>query len=259
MLYQVTCKKCGGKFRITVDNVLKTASVCPHCGQKLAILIPKEQVKPKGDIIEAVSENVKKKANNHVRGNGETMRQVPKKKRGKGLKILFIILVVALHGLGFMAFYWYRQNVQETERLERQHHRDSVEQVRKQVAEKVAAEKLQEKRWEKVSNFVKSFYENAVLSGADVTQYEQYLTDNCRRLIYGNDENAYDLDKQTAWWGFFGTLSGLENSEELLRNLRVSHYEDDWYKVRLSQNGETEQRLIRIKQFGGRLLIDNVR
>ena len=83
MLYQVTCKKCGGKFRITVDNVLKTASVCPHCGQKLAILIPKEQVKPKGDIIEAVPENVKKKANNHVRGNGETMSQIPKKKRGK--------------------------------------------------------------------------------------------------------------------------------------------------------------------------------
>ena len=44
MLYQVTCKKCGGKFRISVDNILRTTSVCPHCGQKLAILIPKEQV-----------------------------------------------------------------------------------------------------------------------------------------------------------------------------------------------------------------------
>ena len=44
MLYQVTCKRCGKKFKISVDNVLRTTSVCPYCGQKLAILIPDKQI-----------------------------------------------------------------------------------------------------------------------------------------------------------------------------------------------------------------------
>ena len=43
MLYQVTCKRCGKKFRISVDNVLRTTSACPYCGQKLSILIPNKQ------------------------------------------------------------------------------------------------------------------------------------------------------------------------------------------------------------------------
>jgi len=49
------------------------------------------------------------------------------------------------------------------------------------------------------------------------------------------------------------------NPDELSRNLRISHYEGDWYKVRLAQNGESEQRLVKLKQVGNRFLIDNVR
>ena len=160
---------------------------------------------------------------------------------------------------GVFSFSRYRQQQEELVKIARQHHRDSVMKVREMLQAKAIAAQKQEKMRTMAYTFLRSFYLNAVLSGADVTQYEPYLTEGCRQILYGINENASGLDKQAAWWGMFGTLSGLDNPDELSRNLRISHYEGDWYKVRLAQNGESEQRLVKLKQVGNRFLIDNVR
>lgn len=256
MLYQVTCKKCGGKFRISVDNILRTTSVCPHCGQKLAILIPKEQVAT------STQESVGIQSRNDTLSyeNEAATQPKAKRKRGRGLvKAVLLLLFGALLIGGVFSFNRYRQQQEELVKIARQHHRDSVMKVREMLQAKALAAQKQEKMRTMAYTFLRSFYLNAVLSGADVTQYEPYLTEGCRQILYGINENASGLDKQAAWWGMFGTLSGLDNADELSRNLRISHYEGDWYKVRLAQNGESEQRLVKLKQVGNRFLIDNVR
>jgi len=261
MLYQVTCKKCGGKFRISVDNILRTTSVCPHCGQKLAILIPKEQVATSTQ--ESVApQNVGIQSRNDTLSlaNKAATQLKTKRKRGRGLvKAVLLLLFGALLIGGVFSFNRYRQQQEELVKIARQHHRDSVMKVREMLQAKALAAQKQEKMRTMAYTFLRSFYLNAVLSGADVTQYEPYLTEGCRQILYGINENASGLDKQAAWWGMFGTLSGLDNADELSRNLKISHYEGDWYKVRLAQNGESEQRLVKLKQVGNRFLIDNVR
>ena len=261
MLYQVTCKKCGGKFRISVDNILRTTSVCPHCGQKLAILIPKEQVATSTQESVAPQNVGIQSGDNTLSHENEAVTQPKtKRKRGRGLvKAALLLLFGALLVGGVFSFNRYRQQQEELVKIARQHHRDSVMKVREMLQAKAIAAQKQEKMRTMAYTFLRSFYLNAVLSGADVTQYEPYLTEGCRQILYGINENASGLDKQAAWWGMFGTLSGLDNPDELSRNLRISHYEGDWYKVRLAQNGESEQRLVKLKQVGNRFLIDNVR
>lgn len=261
MLYQVTCKKCGGKFRISVDNILRTTSVCPHCGQKLAILIPKEQITV--PTIQAPdSQNTGVQSVNEPLSH-ENEKNIPtsksRKKSRKLVSIIFFLLAIVLLIGGAFTFNWYQQQQKELERIARKHHRDSVMKVKEMLKVKEIEAEKQEKIRASACSFLWSFYLNAVLSRVDVRQYESYLTEGCKRILYGDDENASDLDKESAWWGMFGTLSGLENANELARNLRISYYEDDWYKVRLSQNGETEQRLVKLKQVDNKFLIENVR
>ena len=98
MLYQVTCKKCGGKFRISVDNILRTTSVCPHCGQKLAILIPKEQVATSTQESVAPQSVGIQSGNDTLSHVNETATQLKtKRKRGRGLvKAVLLLLFGAL-------------------------------------------------------------------------------------------------------------------------------------------------------------------
>ena len=259
MLYQVTCKRCGKKFKISVDNVLRTTSVCPYCGQKLAILIPDKQIstteKQTLETQDTSSQNKEEKSSYENKD-----KKHPASKSNKwSRKIIFTLLFAILLIGSFLSFSWYQQYQKELVRIERQHHRDSVMKVREMLQTKLALAQKQKRIQTMACTFLRSFYLNAILSGADVTQYEPYLTNNCKRILYGNDENAFDLDKQSAWWGLFGTLSGLENADELIRNLRVSYYEKDWYKVRLSQNGTTDQRLVKLKIVGNKFLIDDAR
>nr|WP_248121594.1 hypothetical protein [Prevotella intermedia] len=227
----------------------------------MAILIPKEQaatstqesVAPQSVGIQSGNDTL-----SHV--NETAIQPKTKRKRGRGLvKAVLLLLFGALLIGGVFSFNRYRQQQEELVKIARQHHRDSVMKVREMLQAKAIAAQKQEKMRTMAYTFLRSFYLNAVLSGADVTQYEPYLTEGCRQILYGINENASGLDKQAAWWGMFGTLSGLDNPDELSRNLRISHYEGDWYKVRLAQNGESEQRLVKLKQVGNRFLIDNVR
>lgn len=259
MLYQVTCKRCGKKFRISVDNVLRTTSACPYCGQKLSILIPNKQTETTDR--QALLTQKTSLQNENVRPLSENKytKETVKKNNNWFKTIIFILFLSILIVGGFLYFNWQQQKKKELIRIERQHHRDSVMKVREMLQAKSVLVQKQKRLQTMACTFLHSFYINAVLSGADVTQYESYLTNNCKRILYGDNENAFDLDKQTAWWGLFGTLSGLENADELIRNLRISYYDKDWYKVRLSQNGTTDQRLIKLKIENNRFLIDDVR
>ncbi|GAB6975750.1 hypothetical protein JCM15124A_06570 [Prevotella falsenii] len=227
----------------------------------MAILIPKEQVAASAKESVAPQNVGIQGGNDRLSHEGEeTIPTKTERKRGKGLvKVMLLLLFGALLVGGVFSFNKYRQQQEELVKIARQHHRDSVMKVREMLQAKALAAQKQEKLRAMAYTFLRSFYLNAVLSGADVTQYEPYLTEGCKQILYGINGNTSDLDKQTAWWGMFGTLSGLENADELSRNLRISHYEGDWYKVRLSQNGESEQRLVKLKQVGNRFLIDNVR
>ena len=46
---------------------------------------------------------------------------------------------------------------------------------------------------------------------------------------------------------------------QLQRNLKVDAIDDNWYKVRLSQDGETEYRQVKVLSQDGHILIDDVR
>nr|WP_232510396.1 hypothetical protein [Prevotella intermedia] len=227
----------------------------------MAILIPKEQVATSTQESVAPQNVGIQSRNDTLSHENEAATQLKtKRKRGRGLvKAVLLLLFGALLIGGVFSFNRYRQQQEELVKIARQHHRDSVMKVREMLQAKAIAAQKQEKMRTMAYTFLRSFYLNAVLSGADVTQYEPYLTEGCRQILYGINENASGLDKQAAWWGMFGTLSGLDNADELSRNLRISHYEGDWYKVRLAQNGESEQRLVKLKQVGNRFLIDNVR
>nr|WP_238319781.1 hypothetical protein [Prevotella intermedia] len=227
----------------------------------MAILIPKEQVATSTQESVAPQSVGIQSGNDTLSHVNETATQLKtKRKRGRGLvKAVLLLLFGALLIGGVFSFNRYRQQQEELVKIARQQHRDSVMKVREMLQAKALAAQKQEKMRTMAYTFLRSFYLNAVLSGADVTQYEPYLTEGCRQILYGINENASGLDKQAAWWGMFGTLSGLDNPDELSRNLRISHYEGDWYKVRLAQNGESEQRLVKLKQVGNRFLIDNVR
>ncbi|WP_253844820.1 hypothetical protein [Prevotella intermedia] len=227
----------------------------------MAILIPKEQVATSTqESVAPQSVGIQSGNDTLSYENEAAIQPKTKRKRGRGLvKAVLLLLFGALLIGGVFSFNRYRQQQEELVKIARQHHRDSVMKVREMLQAKAIAAQKQEKMRTMAYTFLRSFYLNAVLSGADVTQYEPYLTEGCRQILYGINENASGLDKQAAWWGMFGTLSGLDNPDELSRNLRISHYEGDWYKVRLAQNGESEQRLVKLKQVGNRFLIDNVR
>lgn len=244
MQYQVTCKQCGGKFQLSVDNVRRISSVCPYCGQKLSVVIPQTiaQVPPVMEAYEVKPTVVQ-----------------PKKKSGVVSKLLFFVFCLSL--LGAALWFWndYQATVKTNELRARQLHRDSVMQVRAAIEAKAKAEKELEKKHILVEQFLRSFYTNAVLSDAEPEYYEHYLTENCRKIVFGNIENQVDMDRKAVWWGAFGSISGLKNKEALVRNLRITYNDADWYKVRLSQDGETEFKLIKIKIDNKKILIDDIR
>lgn len=68
-----------------------------------------------------------------------------------------------------------------------------------------------------------------------------------------------DVDESTMWWGAFGNTATEPDLSQLLRNLTVVPIDDNWYKVRLSQDGETEYRQVKVLSQDGHILIDDIR
>lgn len=145
------------------------------------------------------------------------------------------------------------------EKAQREAHADSLMQVRAQQEAQAADAQRKDAQRQSICKFVKSFYQKAVLEADDPTFYERYLTPYCRQMIFGVDADNNDVDKWSAWWGAFGTTADRPDYEALQRNLNVTPGEGNWYNVRLTQDGTTEYRQIKVSTVDGHVLIDDVR
>lgn len=232
---------------ITADGNDKMQCNCPYCGQQLLVNLP--------TLASPVTPTVQQ----------PVMDEDEKKGSGSALKIILTILIVLILG-GLAAFgyiYWNSQKeaAQWALQAHRKAHADSVMQVRAQIEAQEAEAQRQDEKRKGICRFLESFYKKAVLTDdADADFYSRYLTDYCHRMVFGAQGSYdYDVDEATIWWGAFGNTATEPDYEQLQRNLKVVAIDDNWYKVRLSQDGETEYRQVKVLSQDGHTLIDDVR
>lgn len=247
MQYNVTCNKCNRTFMITADGNDKMQCNCPYCGQQLLVNLP--------TLASPVTPTVQQ----------PVMNEDEKKDSGSALKIILTILIVLILG-GLAAFgyiYWDSQKeaAQWALQAHRKAHADSVMQVRAQIEAQEAEAQRQDEKRKGICRFLESFYKKAVLTDdADADFYSRYLTDYCHRMVFGPQGSYdYDVDEATIWWGAFGNTATEPDYEQLQRNLKVVAIDDNWFKVRLSQDGETEYRQVKVLSQDGHILIDDVK
>ena len=232
---------------ITADGNDKMQCNCPYCGQQLLVNLP--------TLASPVTPTVQQ----------PIMNEDEKKGNGSALKIILTILIVLILG-GLAAFgYIYWDSQKEAAQWALQAHRkaqaDSMMQVRAQIEAQEAEAQRQDEKRKGICRFLESFYKKAVLTeDADADFYSRYLTDYCSRMIFGTQSgDDYDNDRWTLWWGAFGNTATEPDFNQLQRNLKVDAIDDNWYKVRLSQDGETEYRQVKVLSQDGHILIDDVR
>jgi hypothetical protein len=232
---------------ITADGNDKMQCNCPYCGQQLLVNLP--------TLASPVTPTVQQ----------PVMNEDEKKGSGSALKIILTILIVLILG-GLAAFgyiYWDSQKeaAQWALQAHRKAHADSVMQVRAQIEAQEAEAQRQDEKRKGICRFLESFYKKAVLTDdADADFYSRYLTDYCHRMVFGTQGSYdYDVDEATIWWGAFGNTATEPDYEQLQRNLKVVAVDDNWFKVRLSQDGETEYRQVKVLSQDGHILIDDVK
>ena len=232
---------------ITADGNDKMQCNCPYCGQQLLVNLP--------TLASPVTPTVQQ----------PVMDEDEKKGSGSALKIILTILIVLILG-GLAAFgyiYWDSQKeaAQWALQAHRKAHADSVMQVRAQIEAQEAEAQRQDEKRKGICRFLESFYKKAVLTDdADADFYSRYLTDYCHRMVFGTQGSYdYDVDEATIWWGAFGNTATEPDYEQLQRNLKVVAVDDNWFKVRLSQDGETEYRQVKVLSQDGHILIDDVK
>ncbi len=232
---------------ITADGNDKMQCNCPYCGQQLLVNLP--------TLASPVTPTVQQ----------PVMNEDEKKGSGSALKIILTILIVLILG-GLAAFgyiYWNSQKeaAQWALQAHRKAHADSVMQVRAQIEAQEAEAQRQDEKRKGICRFLESFYKKAVLTDdADADFYSRYLTDYCHRMVFGAQGSYdYDVDEATIWWGAFGNTATEPDYEQLQRNLKVVAIDDNWFKVRLSQDGETEYRQVKVLSQDGHILIDDVK
>lgn len=245
MQYEVTCNKCGRKFMITADGGEEMDCTCPYCSRHFKVSVPL--------VAKPVSEQTVY----------PTTAEEEEKSSHLGVTVLVVIFILLLAGAAsyFGVMEWKRREaIARQEYLAgRRAHADSLRRVRAQEEATTKKAEQQEKQQQRVARFLVSFYQKAVIPYGDPSFYEQYLTPNCLQILYNGEERNMDVDKWTLWWGLFGMMNQSPNGEELVRNLAATPIADNWYKVRLSQQGETEFRQIKVQLSNGQVFIDDVR
>lgn len=232
---------------ITADGNDKIHCNCPYCGESLLVNLP------------TLASPVTPSVQQPIMGQGE------QKGSGSTLKVLLTILIVLiLGGLAVFGYiYWNSQKeaAQQELQAQRKAHADSMMQVRAQIEAQEAEAQRQDEKRKSICRFLESFYKKAVLTeDADADFYSRYLTDYCHRMVFGTQGSYdYDVDEATVWWGAFGNTATEPDFNQLQRNLTVEAIDDNWYKVRLSQDGETEYRQVKVLSQDGHILIDDVR
>ena len=184
---------------------------------------------------------------------------------GSALKIILTILIVLiLGGLAVFGYiYWNNQKeaAQQELQAQRKAQADSMMQVRAQIEAQEAEAQRQDEKRKSICRFLESFYKKAVLTedaDADFTVVTSQTT--VIEWSFGTQGSYdYDVDEATVWWGAFGNTATEPDFNQLQRNLKVDAIDDNWYKVRLSQDGETEYRQVKVLSQDGHILIDDVR
>ena len=258
MEYQVTCNECGKKFQITADSDSTINCTCPYCSHALSVVIPRAMIQ--GTAVPPIQQpiNPQQPITSQQPTSSPTPQQPTSTNWTKVLLIVLIVLIVA--GIGAFAFIQCNrqkeQNAQE-ELIRQQVHNDSIMRVRKGLENKAVVDAQTQQRQRAICTFIESFYRKAVLSGnTDGYEfYQRYLTDYCAKMVFGPGTN----EGWEGWWDAFGNGTDEPNLKRLLNNLRVTHDQGDWYNVRLSQNGQTKFRKIKVKIEDGHTLIDDIK
>ena len=231
---------------ITADGNDKIHCNCPYCGESLLVNLP------------TLASPVTPSVQQPIMGQGE------QKGSGSTLKVLLTILIVLiLGGLAVFGYiYWNNQKeaAQQELQAQRKAQADSMMQVRAQIEAQEAEAQRQDEKRKSICRFLESFYKKAVLTDdADADFYSRYLTDYCHRMVFGTEGSYdYDVDAATVWWGAFGKLRLQEPdfNPTSTQPKGLMLFDDNWYKVRLSQDGETEYRQVKVLSQDGHILIE---
>lgn len=238
MKYRAKCNKCGREFNIEAQGGQRVKCGCPYCGKEVTVLLP----------------DVQKKSDKRRSG-------------GNGMKVFLVTLFVVIVGLaaGVTLWYVYQQNknsVMLAEKLKeanRKAHRDSLMSIRNaQDNRRHEAEEL-EIREKSIGNFIKTFYLDAIFGDNSPEIYKASLTPGCLERLAEKLHSHHDDHADETIWHLFAPMGKEHDLPCLRKHLSVSHYMDNWYKVRLVDNGQTEYRYIRALIVDGNVKIDDVR
>lgn len=241
MKYRAKCNGCGQYFLIEAQGKRELKCSCPYCAKSLTVCLAGE--------------------------TGQVRRTADEKKgERRGMKIFITALVVVVIGVfaGCLSWYLYQQNVNERQLADklkaarRKAHQDSLIQIRAARDARRLGEEQQVIKEKSVENFLKSFCLDAVMGNDNVNVYGKCLTEKCREVLreaYGQDR---DVSESFASWIFARDRDNVDMNS-LRRNLLVSHYVDDWYRIRLVRHGETEYKYVKVIFRYGEIMIDDVR
>lgn len=164
----------------------------------------------------------------------------------------------AIGGTWLYDQYRSRQAEQEQQALQyerqRQQHRDSLMNIRRQQEEAQRAENRKEIEERVVVRFLTEFYNNAILADRQqANSYKAYLSDACLQKL-----SEVGGSTGLAWW-LFRTDAQAPDLESLRHHLRITPETDGWYRIHLVQQGATEFRRVRVLMEGNSIVIDDVR
>lgn len=238
MKYRAKCNKCGREFNIDAQGGQRIKCECPYCGKEVTVLLPK--VSPKA---------------------------TERRNQSNGVKVFLVTLLVVVLGLaaGITLWYVYRQNQNHemlTEQLKEAHrkaHRDSLMTIRNAQDTRRHEAEEKEIREKSIGNFIKTFYLDAIFGDNSPESYKTSLTANCLERLNNKLHNHNGDDAEMSIWHSFAPMGNAHDLPCLRKHLSVSHYMDNWYKVRLVDNGQTEYRYIRALIVDGNVKIDDVK
>lgn len=183
-----------------------------------------------------------------------------------GIKILIALILGAVAG-GAIWFVWQqKQKDDERQRIEqkaaRKAHMDSLMALRnQQVAEEQAALKAQQDQKASMA-FLRDFYQSVFFDGWDASVYANNLSERCFEKLTGTDTSSDDdtdgdIDWKQLGPGFETRDDFKKDLPQLIKNFRITHDHDNWYRVRFSARGLTEYRRIEAFPYKGKVIIND--
>lgn len=252
MEYRVTCSNCGQVYRINASGGQSVRSVCPNCGHKMLVSLP---------LVDGTWQPATASDRQSDNGRG-----------GKhGGRHWLLVLLTIIIGVGVGCGIWHvvqQKRIADEQqrvavRMARKAHLDSLMQLRnQQEAQERETLKAQADQKETIA-FLRYFYVDCVFSNTGRRlEYVYNLSENCfQKIQSGSGEEEGEGNAKGVNWEMFGPSSPSINlqrdRDELIRNFKVIHYHDNWYRVRLSAHGLTEYRQVEAFPYRGKVIIND--